>query len=318
MQQAGVLFQDGGQSIVTREGALWLFGDTFLGSGDAYGEHKFSGGTGATLALLPRGATAYPPALQYYTGGSAQAVTPFALPADLDPKKHRLWPLHGLELAGKHYRFFSAIEATTGTAPWNFRDLGAGLAVCTTSLGTYHPLSQWRWPLAPAQVLRHGEWIYLYEPGKVQGRPGVVLGRIHPEDFENPSALEFFAGPGRPWSRQRQDAQLLVPEVYGQVSVAWVPALEKWLMVTSSNFFEPNTIQLRTALAPDGPWSDPVAHLSVPERPGAKTKLIYCSYLHPELFSPNAPRVVITYCRMLEGEWALSNPEWVDVDFLQK
>jgi len=84
-------------------------------------------------------------------------------------------------------------------------------------------------------------------------------------------------------------------------------------MATSSDFSHPREIQLYRARQLEGPWSAPV-RIPVPEMSGKKTDLIYCTYLHPELSDPNSTRVVVTFCRILHGDWNLSNPEWAVFD----
>jgi hypothetical protein len=46
---------------------------------------------------------------------------------------------------------------------------------------------------------------------------------------------------------------------------------------------------------------------------------VYCTFLHPELSTVRGDeaRLVLTFCRMLHGDWELSNPEWVRVTLRQ-
>ena len=83
-------------------------------------------------------------------------------------------------------------------------------------------------------------------------------------------------------------------------------------MATSSDFFHPREIQFRTAPRPWGPWSEPT-RLSIQNKPGKATDLIYCTFIHPELSAPDGSEIVLTFCRMLHGDWELSNPETVRV-----
>jgi hypothetical protein len=108
--------------------------------------------------------------------------------------------------------------------------------------------------------------------------------------------------------------KVIFREAYGQVSVMWVPALRRYLMATSSDFFHPHEIQFRQAKQIEGPWSAP-ARIPVPEMPGKKTTLVYCTFFHPELSDDQSLRFVATFCRMLAGNWELSNPEYVIITF---
>ena len=85
-------------------------------------------------------------------------------------------------------------------------------------------------------------------------------------------------------------------------------------VATSSDLFHPHEIQFRQAKRLEDSWSAP-ARIPVPELPGKKTTLVYCTFFHPELSDAKSLRLVVTFCRMLAGNWQLSNPEWVTVTF---
>jgi hypothetical protein len=162
--------------------------------------------------------------------------------------------------------------------------------------------------VAPSQILRRRQTLYLYE---VSGQPkGLILARVSVKRIEDPAAYEFFAGDD--WSTNRAGAKVILREAYGQVSIAWVPALRRYVMATSSDTRRPHEIQLRESRRPEGPWSEPT-RITVPEMPGKKTQLVYCTFLHPELSDARTLRLVATFCRVLDGNWELSNPEWLTI-----
>jgi hypothetical protein len=312
-RRAGVLFQDGAQAIPVAGGTLWLFGDTFFGQpqpGLPPQNPQIKGATGTTIAFLPAGATNLPPALNYFINQSGAVANPLALFAD-EPPTNRMWPAGGLSLGPRNYLFYSMIETTTNASPWNFRGLGGGLAVANEPLAKFvrlRPGGKWKFPVEPIQVLRAGRMIYLYE---VSSAPkGLILARVRAEEIENPAAYEFFTGKG--WAGSRADVKVILRETYGQVSIVRLLARQRYLLATSSDFFHPREIQLREARQPEGPWSKPV-RIQVPELPGKKTSLVYCTFLHPELSDAPARRIVATFCRILAGDWQLSNPEWVTI-----
>ncbi|MFT3860060.1 DUF4185 domain-containing protein [Micropruina sp.] len=87
--------------------------------------------------------------------------------------------------------------------------------------------------------------------------PGVVPGlrRGRAEAFA--AAVRYWAGPGR-WSGDEADARPLTPPgAHGELSVRWVPALSRYLMLTMSGPDDPigAAVVLRTAPEPWGPWS---------------------------------------------------------------
>jgi len=313
-RRAGVLFQDGAQSVPVAGGALWTFGDTFYGQPQPGQPPQLSqnkGAQSATIAFLPAGQTNLPPALEYFADSNGVVANPFEYFPDEDLKHHRIWPGAGISIGSRIYLSYSVIEVTDEPGPWNFHGIGSGLAVAETPLGRFvrlRPNGRWRFPVAPAQILREGDQLYLLE---ISDAPkGLILSRVNAPEIENPAAYEFFAGKG--WSTNRADVRVIFRKAYGQVSVMWVPALRRYLMATSSDFFHPHEIQFRQAKQIEGPWGAP-ARIPVPEMPGKKTTLVYCTFFHPELSDDQSLRFVTTFCRMLAGDWELSNPEWMTI-----
>ena len=311
-RRAGVMFQDGAQSFPVAGGTLWSFGDTFLGkpvTGLPPANKQITGANWTTLAWLSSDKKGLPPALVYYTGTNGMAACPLALLPGEDPKHRRLWPAGGIS-AGRHvYLYYSLIETTDAPGPWNFHGLGGGLAVADGPLQPYvrlQPDGNWKFPVEPVQVVREGDELYLFE---ISSQPkGLILARVKAGHIERPSAYEFYNG--RQWTASRDRVKVILREAYGQVSVKWIPGLRQYVMATSSDFYHPLQIQLRQSSRLEGPWSEPI-RIAVPEMPGKKTTLVYCTFLHPELSEPNPPRLVATFCRMLAGSWELSNPESV-------
>lgn len=329
MSAAQVLFQDGAQSIPCPGGTLWLFGDTFTGlptpADSATPPAKelkpnYTGMLGATIAFLPSSPPASPSlAFSYFTTPDRKAANPFSLLPNESSDLYRMWPLGGISLAGKTYIYYAMIQKTEGLAPWNFKGIGGGLASSPTPLGSYTrimPDNDWRFPIEPFQVLRSGDFLYLFQ---IRGEPplkGASLARVCAADIERPAAYEWFSGldsSGAPaWSHTASESAVILPEAAGQISIAWNETLGCWLAATSSDFFHPREIQLRTAHHLWGPWSAPT-RLPVQDKPGKATDLIYCTCIHSELSSPDGSEVALTFCRMLKGDWELSNPELVRV-----
>ncbi len=255
----------------------------------------------------------------YFTDSTNNAANPLSLLPSESPDLHRMWPLGGITLRGRTYLYYAMIEKTDGQAPWNFKDIGGGLASSPTPLGHYTrltPNNNWRFPIEPFQVLHIGDYLYLFQ---IRGQPplkGASLARVPAASIEDPAAYEWFNGlspRGDPtWSREPTESAVILPEAAGQFSIAWNKTLNAWLGVTSSDFFHPREIQFRTAAHPWGPWSEPT-RLPVQDKPNKTTDLIYCTALHPELSKEDGSEVALTFCRMLKGDWELSNPELVRV-----
>jgi hypothetical protein len=77
--------------------------------------------------------------------------------------------------------------------------------------------------------------------------------------FGKPGTLRYFNGleGGSPrWSEREEDAaNLFLHPVVGELSVAWIAPLERWVMLYNSS--APRGIVMRTAREPWGPWSEP-------------------------------------------------------------
>jgi hypothetical protein len=311
--EAGVLFQDGAQPVSMPGGTLWVFGDTFLGHRDPAGKPKITGAAPNTIAWLPAGVTDFPPPIRYFTGAGGIAAVPLTTLPNEDAKKLRIWPAGGVALGTRIYLFYSMIESLEGVGPWNFRGIGPGLAVADTPLSSFRrllPGGWWKFPVEAICVLPHDGYLYCYEVANTPVIKGLLLARVRPAAIEEPAAYEFFTGTD--WSTRREDAAIILREAYGQVSVVWSPALAAYLMATSSDFSHAQEIQLRTSPTPWGPWGEPT-RLPVPPRVGKTTELVYCTFFHPELSAPDGSEITMTFCRVLKGEWELTNPKMVKV-----
>ena len=90
-------------------------------------------------------------------------------------------------------------------------------------------------------------------------------------------------------------------------------------MASSSDFDHPREIRFLVADAPYGPWSPPVARIEVPEnRQGKRVEMVYCAYLHPELFRENGRVMNLTYSLGLKDAGFDANCEMVEVELKKR
>lgn len=183
-------------------------------------------------------------------------------------------PLDAFSLDGDLYAFFTSNH---------FRDAQVmGRSVLTRAPGLrVDPRSRWR-PLRfrylgslsshrfiNVSVQRVGAHLYLWGSGAYRAddlrlarvdltTPGLAdalrAGRF--EAFAG--AVRYWTGQGRDWSAYEADAlPLLSPGAHGEVSVRWVPQLNRFLMLTMSGPDDPigTAVVLRAAAHPSGPWS---------------------------------------------------------------
>lgn len=317
--RASIISQDGGESFTVPGGAIWAFGDTFKGSRSADGTPHFAGGAiSCAIAFLGEHARSYPPAFNYLVSSNGGAISPFEfLPGERPTERYRIWPLGGIHVNGQCYLFYSLIEVF-GNGQWDFRGVASGLGRSAVALGPYErlqPHGDWRFPVAPTQVIEADGWLYLFEIREFSGKQGVALARVRPEKIEDPGSYEFYAGAGPKFSSRKEAAALLVGNVPGQVSVAWNPYLQKYVMVSSSDFKHPREIRFLVADAPYGPWSPPVARMEVPQyAQGKRVEMVYCAYLHPELFREDGRVMNLTYSTGLRNGGFDANCEMVEVE----
>ena len=317
--RASIVSQDGGESFVVPGGAIWAYGDTFKGSRSPDGTPHYAGGAiSPAIALLSDRARTYPPAFSFLVSSNRGAISALGfLPDEQPTKRYRLWPLGGIHLRGENYLYYSLIEVF-GNGAWDFRGVGSGLARSQTALGQYErlqPHGNWRFPVEPTQVLEADGWLYLFGIKKFQGRPGATLARVRPEKIEDPGAYAFYAGPGPKFSPQPEAAALLLGGVPGQVSVAWNPYFKKYVLASSSDFGHPREIRFHLADTPAGPWSPPVARVEVPAyAQGKQVELVYCAYLHPELFREHGRVMNLTYSVNLKAAGFDANCEMAEIE----
>jgi hypothetical protein len=319
--KASIVSQDGGESFVVPGGAIWAFGDTFKGSRSADGKPHFAGGAfSPAIAFLTDHASSYPPAFNFLVSSNGGVTCLEFLPDERPIERYRIWPLGGIHVNGQCYLFYSLIEVF-GNGAWDFRGVGSGLARSKVALGRYErlqPHGDWRFPVEPTQVIEADGWLYLFGIKEFQGNQGAALARVRPEKIEDPEAYEFYAGTGPEFSRKKEAATVLVKNVPGQVAVVWNPYLKKYVLASASDFDHPREIRFHVADAPYGPWSPPVARVEAPEyRQGKRVEMVYCAYLHPELFRKNGRVMVLTYSLSLENAGFDANCEMVEIEIKQ-
>ena len=205
-----------------------------------------------------------------------------------------------------------------GKSAWGFHGVGVGLGRADTALGRYTrltPNGSWRFPLPlPHQVIEHDGWLYLFSVEKIGQRDGVQLTRVRPDRIEAPASYEYWSGDSTVFSCDPSARRFLVDGTPGQVSIAWNEYLGMYVLVSSSSFWAPREIRFHVARTLFGPWSGPVARLEIPpSRQSKEVALVYCTYLHPELFRDGGRIMVLTYSLQLKDGWD-ANSEMAEVE----
>lgn len=311
MEKASVLYQDGANPVLYPGGALWSFGDSFLGTWREDGTPEYIGGLANTLLCVNNDGTN-----EYLADskGIAKPVIPLESPETWE--KCRIWPAAGIFLRGTFYLYYSLIHVKEKGLGFEERNIH-GLVRSKDSwkswerVATSHPFP-FREP--PSAIVRSPSGLlYLYLLEKVDLlKTRVRLARVHENNIENPDEYDICS------------IVLLEENGIGQVSVCWNDYLGCYVMVHVGDILSnPQDIYLRIASAPDGPFSHPVRFFGLPgsRELGQKFKqlaeeykenperidetidlkkeingLVYCAYLHPELFRENGRIMTLTYC----------------------
>jgi len=84
---------------------------------------------------------------------------------------------------------------------------------------------------------------------------GARVARVPADKIVDDQAWQYFDG--NDWTSDRARAAEIIKPGVGEGSLAWNAGLQKWMFTTLDELSE--TIELRLADRPQGPWSDPIA-----------------------------------------------------------
>ncbi len=271
---------DGAISVPLAENLrLWLFGDTWLRSGD--GSLKMvSNSMGIQEGEC---SDAFQPLLGEGTSAALQPP---------EKKQGWLWPVGGISLEEGLFLVFHRMERR-GPGPWDFNVLGSELLRISNPRA---PPSQWEllrvnlpWPgedfLVASSPLRYGNYILLFATRPDGGSRRLFLARIHKTRFVSlgvQAGWELWAA-RETWSPCLQAAQPLFDGVGTELTISTDPQGHGWTCLYSPGGISPQMV-LRRASAPQGPWGDAQPLYTCPE---AASQTFYCygAKLHPECSS---------------------------------
>lgn len=258
---------------------LWLFGDTWLRSGDG------------SLKMISN-------SVGIQQGECSDRFEPRwgeGATAALKPPKQRqgwLWPAGGVLLEEGLFFIFHHMERR-GSGLWDFQVLGSELLRISDPRA---PPSQWEvhrmalpWPgeefLTASSPISYGDHILLFATRSSEHRRRLFLARIEKKSFVDlkiEAGWEFWAGT-QAWSPFLAEAEPLFDGVGTELTIARDPQGKGWVCVYSPGGISAQTL-LRRASAPQGPWGRPRPLYTCPE---ASTQRFYCygAKLHPECAS---------------------------------
>jgi hypothetical protein len=231
-----------------------------------------------------------------------------------------LWPgpLVVEPKTGKAIVFYSKVMC--GNGPWAFESVGQSIALwddldhqpvrLEVRLGADEPTLLFPKGDAPpaAGAVAVGDSIYAYDCRKEGMAFSCIVGRAKFSEALKRASWRFFAGNGR-WSDD-WNAAVAVMNAAPMLSVHWNKHIGRFLAVYSAPLV--NTIEIRTAERPEGPWS---AGRVVVTGIAPKTKGTwdYCGMAHAELARDDGRVEYFTYCR--ETGFLASEIRLVEVTF---
>ncbi|MGG3505655.1 DUF4185 domain-containing protein [Paenibacillus lautus] len=184
-------------------------------------------------------------------------------------------PTHGIAAGGALYVYYMSVNHWGDPGKWDANY--SSVAKSVDNGETWELQDQLRWPgdsnfiqVSPYKVKNEAGGTDIYFWGIPAGRyGGVQLMKVGEENIENLSEYEYYSGlddDGNPrWSTDKKDAQNVVDDTVGELSVVWNSYLERWLMTYLK---EGQGVVIREGMTPWGQWGEPLDLVRAEDYPG--------------------------------------------------
>jgi hypothetical protein len=227
---------------------------------------------------------------------------------------------------------FHVTKRNDGGGVWNFKHVGSAMAIVDNLAETAD-----QWTVRPVLIpygqgsgnpggdseVRAINWgvSTLVQPATGDGDAGgvlyifgvddtdprakrLMLARVAPGRIEELDQWQFCAGADR-WSNRVSDAVPIAHDLASELSVdAYVANGRRTLLLVYSEPAFGRRILVRTAAAPEGPWSDPVAVYTVPGLDRGKSYFTYAAKGHLHLSRPG--ELLVTYVINSNSFWDMA------------
>ena len=281
---------DGAYSIDLGQGrVLWLFGDSFIAKTPARVRSE-SWFVRNSLAIQS-GSDPSTSSMRFVVPVDAQAVPRSFMP---EQGAQWFWPGHGIRLGDVLLLFYERVQAPPGD-PSGFE--GAGWTARRVARPDDDPLD---WVLEPVQEPANSFGMQLGEAAVAEGSTVYVFatrGNPHQVFVARMDADALVAGDlSAPewWQGERYEVDAapatIIPDGAPEFSVHHDSGRNEWVMIESHGYGD-STVVLRTAPAPEGPWSGPEEVFHPPES-DAPAPFVYAAKGHAELTGAD---MVVTY-----------------------
>lgn len=310
-----VVGRDGGGSAVFAGYSVWTFGDTFLQNPNAEGETlisdswAFTSDFSANLNLTPgitgfqeREDSAGAPAMLLQLTAAEQAFNSAHEGPNCEQPCGARWALWPAAMVPDPARnralvFYQLVSAAPGN--FNFQGIGNSVAIWdnfasqpqrpTINSSAAHPdlLFGQNDPPFGASAFAVGDTLYAYGCSSSDFSVPCFLGRVALENVLDLSSWTFYAGNGS-WSSKLSDAQFVFT---GNpiLNVSWNSYLQRYVAVYNSPLSLP--VMMRTAPAPEGPWSREVQAFTAVSNSGS----VDDAQAHPEYNINGGQTMFVTY-----------------------
>ena len=278
---------DGAYSVpLGRDRVLWLFGDSFIGR--VQEGRRVDSRLINNAAAVQTGAEPSEDSLRF-----AYRTLPDGRPlAFLQPQDGIgwLWPYHGVRTAQGLFLFLLQIETAPGPAAFGFRLVSTWMGKIENpdEAPEHWVMTQRKIPwghagrLFGSAVLLKEEYAYVYGTVDVAAGGRVIkqllLARVPAERLEDFSAWRFYAGSG--WVADGEQAEPVCDDVAGELSVSHLPAVGRYVLVYTEGGLS-ESIAMRLARHPQGPWSQPAKVYRCPEADWNPSIFCYAGKGHP-------------------------------------
>jgi hypothetical protein len=320
-QSAAIGGRDGAYSAAFQGHAVWLYGDTFLtvpnAAGRTYLTNSWSYTTDLTAAdgivgfqerldsanaptqilqetpdeLAFNDAHYGDPTCQVSPCGAHWSIWPSSIVTD--PLANRAWVFYMVESVDADGNFKGI---GSSVALWQSFDQLPQRPTFDPPIVADHPdlmFAQNEPTFGSSSLIRDGV-LYVYGCGNnLDGLDkGCRLAKVDPASVQDRSTWSFYAGNGY-WSSAAADARAVFDGL-DILNVSWNDYLQRYVAVYSALFSQ--NVMMRTAPAPQGPWSDEVVAFTAMAPVSGNT---YDAQAHPEYNANGGQTMYVTYSRDL-------------------
>ncbi len=308
--------QDAAYSIpINDEKALWIFGDTLVGTIDPKSNRRYFDAMPTNTGLIcPRqNASSGLNQFDYLTDDSGQLRELVPYLKNESPQKYRIWAMHGFHLDGRVYLYYIKVRLEPKAEwPYKFEISGSGLAMADYPDLTFsrivHKKSSHLWgPDEPcfgvAVYPDYNERLAYVYGTRLEGKiHRCYLARVPFDQITDITKYEYLISQKPQWSSERSEMIPVLTGMPTEMTVSYNNYLGCYLAVYSRD--KTNNIEASTAAYPWGHWSEPsVIHTA---KTGLRNPLVYGGPIvyagkeHPELAQESGKIIYITYVEFEE------------------